>query len=131
MTDKSPWWGYHATFDAHDLDHNAATSAEIIKDFLRTLVDKIDMIAFGDPIVVHFGEGNKAGWTGVQLISTSNLIGHWCDGEVDEDGKTIAPSDCYFDIFSCKPFDIKIAEQHFREYFKPQRIRVNYITRQA
>ena len=37
MTDKSPWWGYHATFDAHDLDHNAATSAEIIKQILETV----------------------------------------------------------------------------------------------
>jgi len=114
------FWGFHTTIDAHACDINAVRDGELIAKFLTHLVDEIDMIAYGSPQVVHFGEDNKAGWTGVQLISTSNIIGHWCD-----------EGDCYFDVFSCRPYDVSKVEKLFCEYFKPQRIRTNYLTRQA
>jgi len=37
----------------------------------------------------------------------------------------------YFDVFSCKPFEIDAAKQVVMEYFNPKKIRVNYITRHA
>jgi S-adenosylmethionine decarboxylase len=115
-----PFWGYHTTIDAKDCDIQAVRDGELIAKFLTHLVDEIDMVAYGSPQIVHFGEDNKAGWTGLQLIETSNLIGHWCDH-----------GDAYFDVFSCKPYDVIKVEKLFREYFKPARMRVNYLTRQA
>jgi S-adenosylmethionine/arginine decarboxylase-like enzyme len=115
------YWGYHMIVDAADCDRAAITSAENIANFAKHLVKEIDMIAYGEPQVVHFGEDNKAGYTLVQLISTSCVSAHFCDHS----------GDCYLDIFSCKPYDIRVAEQVFSDYFKPTRMRVNYITRQA
>ena len=37
----------------------------------------------------------------------------------------------YFDIFSCKEFDINVAKQVVQEYFAPDRMRVNFLTRHA
>jgi S-adenosylmethionine/arginine decarboxylase-like enzyme len=117
----SNYWGYHTIIDAADCDRAAITNPDYIKDFSRSLVKSIDMVAYGEPIVVHFGEDNKAGHTLCQLIETSNIMAHFCDDS----------GDCYLDVFSCKPYDINIVEDVFRKYFNPQRIRVNYLTRQA
>lgn len=116
-----PFWGYHMIVDAHACDRASITNAEHIAEFARVLVKEIDMIAYGEPQVVHFGEDNKAGFTLCQLISTSCITAHFCDDT----------GDCYLDIFSCKPYDIKVAERVFRDFFKPNRMRVNYLTRQA
>ena len=115
------YWGYHLILDCSGCDHEAITSAENIANFAKNLVKEIDMVAYGEPQVVNFGSGNKAGYTLCQLIETSNIMAHFCD----ESG------DCYMDIFSCKPYDIKVAENLFREYFAPKRMRINYMTRQA
>jgi S-adenosylmethionine/arginine decarboxylase-like enzyme len=37
----------------------------------------------------------------------------------------------YFDIFSCKQFDLELAQDVVREYFAPAKMRVNFITRHA
>ena len=118
---NQPFWGYHLICDAADCDRAAVTDAEHIANFARDLVKAIDMVAYGEPQVIHFGEDNKAGYTLVQLIETSNIMAHFCDDS----------GDCYLDIFSCKPYDTKVAEDLFRKYFKPTRMRINYMTRQA
>jgi S-adenosylmethionine/arginine decarboxylase-like enzyme len=38
---------------------------------------------------------------------------------------------CYIDVFSCKEFDLATAKQVVNEYFKPTRMRVNFLTRHA
>lgn len=116
-----PFWGYHLTIDAKACALEAARDGDLIAKFLTHLVDEIGMIAHGSPQVVHFGEDNKTGWTGVQLITTSNIIGHWCDDN----------GDAYFDVFSCRTYDQHKVVDLFQAYFKPQRIRTNFLTRQA
>jgi S-adenosylmethionine/arginine decarboxylase-like enzyme len=54
------------------------------------------MVPYGEPQVVHFGSGDKSGFTLVQLIETSNITAHFCE-ETD---------DMYLDVFSCKPFNM-------------------------
>jgi len=115
------FWGFHTLIDAADCLRSAVTNPDTIAAFCKELVVAIDMVAYGEPQLVHFGEDNKAGWTAIQLISTSNFMMHACD----------STGDIYFDCFSCKPYDVTTVEQVFRKYFAPQRIRINYITRQA
>jgi S-adenosylmethionine/arginine decarboxylase-like enzyme len=119
MTDQ--FWGYHLTIDAKACRLEAAQNGELIAKFLTHLVEEIDMIAHGSPQVVHFGEDNKAGWTGIQLITTSNIVGHWCDDS----------GDAYFDVFSCRPYDTQKVADLFQQYFAPERMRTNFLTRQA
>lgn len=115
------YWGYHLMLDCAGADHAAITSGETIAEFARTLVKRINMVAYGEPQVVNFGSGNKAGYTLVQLIETSNICAHFCN-----DTDTF-----YLDVFSCKPFDNEVVIATCYEFFKQETERVTFVTRQA
>ena len=118
---ENEYWGYHLILDAADCDRDCVTNPAKIADFAKALVKKIDMVAYGEPQIVHFGEDNKAGYTLVQLIETSNICAHFCD----ESG------DVYLDVFSCKPFDPDVAIQLFADYFLPEKTQHSFLTRKA
>ena len=71
------YWGYHAMLDCRACDIESIKSYDNVANFAKSLVKAIDMKAFGEPQIVHFGEGNKAGFTLVQLIETSNICAHF------------------------------------------------------
>jgi S-adenosylmethionine/arginine decarboxylase-like enzyme len=79
------------------------------------------MVAYGEPQIVNFGSGNKAGYTLVQLIETSNICAHF----VNEDNTM------YLDVFSCKEYDDQIVINLVRKYFGAHKVRPSYLTRQA
>ena len=72
-------WGYHLILDCYDADRKAISDGQLITRFAKTLVEQIDMKAYGEPQVIHFGEDDKLGYTLVQLIETSNICAHFCD----------------------------------------------------
>ncbi len=97
-------------------------SRENIYNFTKEMVKRIDMTAHGEPVIEYLLEGDpKQGYSMMQLITTSNICGHF----MELDGTA------YFDVFSCKKFDIEVAQDVVREFFNPKKMRVNYITRQA
>jgi len=114
-------WGLHALANVFKCPVHRISDKFVIYDFSVDLVKKIDMVAYGHPTIVRFGEGNKAGYTLVQLIETSNITGHFCD----ETG------DAYLDIFSCKSFDPNIVKQVIQYHFQPESIDLKVISRQA
>ena len=114
-------WGYHLALDCTYCDKEAITSKETISAFVKELVEKIDMVAYGDPMIVSFGSGNKAGYTLVQLIETSNICGHFCDDS----------GDAYLDVFSCKEFDDNTVVEVVMKYFSPVLIKPHRLERQA
>lgn len=118
---KSGCWGYHLTVDAGDCHHDAIRSKSTIAAFSKELVEKIDMVAYGPPRIVMFGDGGKKGYTLVQLIETSNITAHFVE-EVDA---------VYLDVFSCKKFDSAVAIGVFKKYFKPKTVVKRVFTRQA
>jgi S-adenosylmethionine/arginine decarboxylase-like enzyme len=118
---KDASWGKHLCIDAAGCVPITIRSKHTISDFARTLVKRIDMVPFGDPQVVHFGTGNKAGYTLVQLIETSNITAHF----VEE------TNDMYLDVFSCKEFDPKVVEKLVDQYFCPKLVKKTMLTRQA
>jgi S-adenosylmethionine decarboxylase len=107
--------------DCASCDEYAIRDAEVIRAFVKQLVNDIDMIAYGEPQIVKFGSGDKAGYTLVQLIETSNICAHFVD-----DDNTM-----YLDVFSCKEFDQKIVIGLVKKYFDAIQIRPSFITRQA
>ena len=119
----SDFWGYHLCIDASGCDHAAITNEEQIAAFCKELVRRIDMIAYGNPIIAHFAthDPNKAGYSLVQLIETSNICAHFV--ELD--------NTLYLDVFSCKTFDIDTVKQTVTDYFGAQNMRITYLTRQA
>lgn len=119
----STYWGFHTLLDVAGCRHESVTDPEHIKAFIKDLVKRIDMVAYGEPIVEHFATHDpiKAGWSAVQLIETSSITMHMVDH--DNTG--------YIDIFSCKPYDINVAVEIVKEYFGAESVRINYLTRQA
>ena len=123
--EEERYWGYHAILDAAGCNHNAITSYDNIYNFTKRLVKDIDMVAYGEPQIVNFGSGNKAGYTLVQLIETSNICAHF----VPDDG--MGGNAMYLDVFSCKEYDDQVVIALVKEYFGAKYVRPNYLTRQA
>ena len=119
----SNYWGYHTMLDCGGCDNSAITNRDNIVNFTKELVKRIDMIAYGEPIVEHFAthDPNKAGFSMMQLIETSNLAAHFVDSD----------NTMYLDVFSCKTYEIQTVIDVVKEYFKAETVRINYITRQA
>ena len=117
------YWGYHLILDCSECDTDSIKNRENLEQFVKTLVKRIDMKAFGKPALEHFATHDPlaAGYSLVQLIETSSITGHFVD----------ANGDAYLDIFSCKPFEIELAKEVVQEYLNPNRIKVTYLTRQA
>jgi len=115
------YWGFHLMIDARNCLGHSIRSKQIIHNFTKELVKKIDMVPFGEPQIVHFGSGNKAGYTLVQLIETSNICAHF----VEE------TNDMYLDVFSCKSFSNTDVTQTLYKYFSPEYTNIYYRVRTA
>lgn len=113
-------WGCHMSIDAFGANEKVKDKEAIIAFFDR-LVEAIDMEFWDDDrnkLCVHFGKGNKAGYTYSALITTSNVVCHFCD-----DGKFFA------DIFSCKPFDALVVAELFKNEFEPKEMKNRFVLR--
>jgi len=114
-------WGYHLIIDSSKCMRGAIRCPRIITQFSDTLVKEIDMVPYGRPQIQHFGSGNKAGYTLVQLIETSNIVAHFVE-ETD---------DMYLDVFSCKPFYPDTVKKVVSQYFRPLNTNAQFMIRQA
>lgn len=121
MTAENDAWGYHLILDSSGADPESIRSAENISNFAKELVKNIDMVAYGEPQVVNFGSGNKAGYTLVQLIETSNICAHFV-----EENNTM-----YLDVFSCKTFDPQVVVETVIKYFKVTDYKAATLNRKA
>jgi S-adenosylmethionine/arginine decarboxylase-like enzyme len=99
------------------------TDSDNIYKFTKELVRRIDMVAYGEPIIAHFAthDPQKAGYSMMQLIETSNIAMHAVDND----------NTLYLDVFSCKPYNNQDVVDCVKEFFGADKVRVNYITRNA
>lgn len=114
-------WGYHLMLDCSKCMAWTIRSPFTINNFAKALVKEIDMVPYGEPQVVHFGSGDKSGYTLVQLIETSNITAHFCE----------ETNDMYLDVFSCKPFNPSDVEKVVNSHFFPLSKNRMFVTRQA
>ena len=97
------YWGYHLMLDCSGC--SGIDSRENIYKFIKDLVQRIDMTAHGEPIIEYLLPGDpKQGYSLMQLITTSNICGHF----MELDGTA------YVDVVSCKPFDLAVAQDVVR-----------------
>lgn len=115
LVDGVHYYGKHLVLSATNCNENLL-SADVIARFLRDLVDRIDMVAYGDPLVARFGQGIEEGISGVQLIETSAIMVHTND----------MARDLYLDVFSCKGYNELDVIAFVREVFETDDI--NYQT---
>jgi S-adenosylmethionine/arginine decarboxylase-like enzyme len=107
--DGTTYYGKHLLLTARACNENILDK-QAIATFIRTLVDKIDMVAFGECIVERFGSGIEIGISAAQLIETSLISMHTNDGA----------RDMYLDVFSCKWFSEETVRQYVEEVFAPR-----------
>jgi S-adenosylmethionine/arginine decarboxylase-like enzyme len=117
------FWGYHLMLDCSGCKvEGGIGSRDAIYNFIKELVDAIDMEAHGEPIIEYLLPGDpKQGYSLLQLITTSNITAHM----MDLDGTA------YFDVFSCKVYNQQTVIDIVNKYFEPKRTRVNFVTRHA
>ena len=101
-------WGKSMMLDVYDCDPALIRSAAHIQDYVIQLCKLIDMVRYGDCVVIRFGTDNKEGYSFFQLIETSNISGHFSE-ELN-----IA----FIDIFSCKDYNTKEVEEFTLDFFK-------------
>lgn len=94
VVDGVHYYGKHLVLSARHCNDNLL-DADAITRFLKDLVVRIDMVAYGEPLVARFGEGIEEGISGVQLIETSAITVHTND----------MARDLYLDVFSCKGYN--------------------------
>ena len=88
---------------------NIATSKVKIKEFIKSIVERVDMKPLGETIIEK-GAGHLPGLSAVQLIETSHIALH-----------TFTINNTYmFSIESCKEFDVCSLIDYLLEYFLPE-----------
>jgi S-adenosylmethionine decarboxylase len=103
-------FGQELTLDLYDCDLEKISNGEYIKEYVVKLCDEvIFMKRYGEALVPHFGHENPltSGYSLVQLIETSCVSAHFSEYK-----KSV-----YLNIFSCKWFDAKKAEDFSKEWF--------------
>jgi monoamine oxidase len=91
------------------------------ESFGKKCADYYELKRLSPSYRVYFGEDDKAGFTLVQLIETSNITGHFCN----------STNDAYIDVFSCKKFDKNIVKKMILQTFQPEKIRIRCFERNA
>lgn len=118
-------WGVSFSIDCRQCDGNIINSKEKLESWVKQLVKDIEMVAYGEPQIVWFGEkgSNKEGFTVVQLIETSNIICH-CNS---------SDNSMYLDLFTCKIMDNlqEKIEKNLFDWFNPVHITLTKLNRQA
>ena len=102
------YYGKHLVLTARHCNEKILDT-KAIAEFIRTLVKKIDMVAFGECISQRFGSGIEVGISAAQLIETSLISMHTNDHA----------QDMYLDVFSCKWFTDEDVLKYVQEYFAP------------
>ena len=109
------YYGKHIVLSATGCNEKLL-DVDAIALFLGQLVDRIDMVAYGEPLVARFGQGIEEGISGVQLIETSAITVHTND----------MARDLYLDVFSCKGYNEVDVVEFVQQYFGTEKI--NYQT---
>jgi len=115
LFEKEQAWGLLSSIDIDGCPLERIADEEVVRAFAKQICEVIDMKAFGDTLVVHFGSGEVEGFSLVQLIETSLISGHFAN----ESGRA------FIDIFSCKFYEPEEAARFCLEYFQGRDYRLN------
>lgn len=117
------YWGYHLLVNCSNCDRDFITDRWVHNKFLEELVEAIDMVAYGKPVLAHFAthDPSKGGFTLMQMIETSSITGHFVDETLE----------AYIDVFSCKEFDLTKVHDVIQKWYRPGLTQMQMIYRKA
>ena len=120
MSGSNEYWGVSSSIDLYECDLGLMQNAEIIREFVRLLCDRIQMRRYGETQVVFFGDDPRVtGFSMTQLIETSLISAHFAD----------ASCAIYLDVFSCASYEPEEVAEFAKEYFKAARYTLNVVYR--
>jgi S-adenosylmethionine/arginine decarboxylase-like enzyme len=114
-------FGFELIMDLSECDLEVMSSKKKLTEYVDTLCKLIDMKKYGKVQLPYFGleKPQTKGYSLIQFIETSSIVGHF-----SEHWKMT-----YLNVFSCKPYDYKLAAKFTKEFFKAAKIKVRYIVR--
>ncbi len=115
-------FGWELIMDLYDCNRDTISNEDSIRRFARELCNVIDMNPYGETQVPYFGENQEhtKGYSLVQLIETSSIVGHFSE----------STGTAYINIFSCKEYDIEVAEVFTKQFFEAQSVYSRFIIRE-
>ena len=109
MSSLTEYWGISSSIDLYECDLALMQNADAIREFVKTLCDRIQMRRYGETQVVFFGDDPRVtGFSMTQLIETSLISAHFAD----------ASCAIYLDVFSCARYEPEEVAKFAVEYFK-------------
>jgi len=119
---KCAAWGMLTSIDAHSCDPELIRSKIGLQNYVDQLCSQIQMEKYGKTRIVHFGTNEDVeGFSLAQFIQTSLVSGHFSN-------KT---NSCYLDIFSCSPYDPKVAAAFTASFFSAKNYNYSVLLRGA
>jgi len=109
-------WGKETIIDLHGVINPTKQS---LRQYAKDLCETIEMTPYGNPLIPYFGEGEAKGFTLVQLIETSAIVGHFAENS----------NSAYINIFSCKDYDERKAVKFTKHFFQAKTARVTILKR--
>ena len=113
-------YGLELLLDLYGCNPETIRSKTALRDYNEQLVKLIGMKAVGKTIIPEkFGSGTLHGYSAIQFIETSSVVIHIAEKMLE----------AHIDIFSCKPFDAKLAAQFTKEFFGARKAKEQLIER--
>lgn len=109
---KKWWWGRSASVDLHDCDPGLIKDPVMLEKFVRLLTKELHMKRVGPAEIKRFGHGKLRGYSLMQFIETSTIVGHF-----DEKGER-----AFIDIFSCKRYNPKKVAAFCKKFFRAKSV---------
>ena len=119
MASKNWWWGLSTSINLQDCDPKLIKDPKVMKQFVKDLIEKLDMKRVGPTKIKRFGHGKLCGYSLMQFIETSTIVAHF-----DEKSNR-----AFIDIFSCKKYSPIIVANFCKKYFKARKIIKNTMER--
>jgi len=109
-------WGKETIINLYEC---IPVSENTIRAYAKKICELIDMKPYGEPLVPYFGNEFTKGFTLVQLIETSSIVGHFAEES----------NSAYINIFSCKDYDGIEAAEFTKDFFGAKEIEVTTLRR--
>jgi S-adenosylmethionine/arginine decarboxylase-like enzyme len=100
-------WGKLGTINVYGCNPKKIRSKKHIRNFVKILCEGIGMERKGPCRIKRFGKDDLEGYSAIQFIEYSSITIHFDEIE----------NRAFIDIFSCKDFDVKRAENFSKKFF--------------
>ena len=114
-------FGWELVLDVHGCDLKIMSSKTKLTEYVDKLCKLIKMKKYGKTLLEYFGikKPQTKGYSLLQFVETSSITGHFSEYWRIS----------YINIFSCKPYDAKKAQEFTKKFFKAKKIKSRFITR--